>query len=106
MCLKLLSDDKMISKQLSLVDIKNRGGLTKPTRDMTYLCKTAEITFRTLHQILPSIKYDIIEYLKIKATSKLQIANIFNDISEHILYQSLLENHLLQLIKISNVILK
>ncbi|XP_008180972.1 uncharacterized protein LOC103308755 [Acyrthosiphon pisum] len=56
MCLKLLSDDKMIPKQLSLLDIKNRGGLTKPTKDMTYLCKTAEITFRTFQQTLPSIK--------------------------------------------------
>jgi len=98
-CLKLLPDDKMIPKQLSLLDIKNRGFLTKPTRDMTYLCKTAEITFRTFQQTLPSIKYDIIKYLTIKETSKLQIANIFNDISEHILDQSPLDNHLLQLIK-------
>jgi len=100
-CLKLLSDDKMIPKQLSLLDIKNRGGLTKPTRDMTYLCKTAEITFRTFQQTLSSIKYDIIEYLTIKATSKLQIESIFNDISEHILDQSPLDNHLLQLLKMS-----
>lgn len=32
MCIKLLSDDKMTPKQLSLLDIKNRGGLTRPQR--------------------------------------------------------------------------
>lgn len=100
-CLHLLSDDKMIPKQLSLLDIKNRGGLTKPTKDMIYLCKIAEITFRTFQQALPSIKYDIIEYLTIKATSKLQITKIFKEISDHILDQSPLDNHLLQLIKMS-----
>lgn len=83
------------------MDIKNRGGLTKPTKDMIYLCKTAEITFRTFQQNLPSIKYDIIEYLTIKATPKLNITNVFKEISEHILDQSPLDNHLLQLIKMS-----
>lgn len=58
---------------------------------MTYLCKTAEITFRTFQQTLPSIKYDIIEYLTIKATSKLQITNIFNEIFELILDQSIIK---------------
>lgn len=98
-CLKLLTNNKDVPQQLSLLDIKNKGGLVKPTKDVVYICKIAEKIFRTFQHTLPSIKNNIIEYLTIKATSKLEIQNIFPEISEHILDQSPLDNHLLQIIK-------
>lgn len=80
----------------SLLHIKNRGRLTQPSNEVIHLCKIVETVFKSYQHFLN--KNDVIQLLTIKATSKIQIANIFPMLSDHILEQPPLNNHLLQII--------
>jgi hypothetical protein len=93
--------EKRVEVGLELIQVKNRGGLIKPSNDIIVLCKAAEQVFKTYQHQLSNIKNNPINYLIIKATSKIQIYNMFNCISDHILNQSPLNNHLLQIIHLT-----
>lgn len=100
-CLNVLTNTGHNVLNNTLLNIKSRGGLIKPSENIVLICKTAELVFRSHQQSLSSLKSNIIQYLTIKASSKLQINKLFNQISDHILDQSPLNNHLLQIIKIA-----
>ncbi|KAF0712065.1 Transposable element P transposase, partial [Aphis craccivora] len=79
----------------TLLGIKNKGGLTRPSTDIISLCKAAETVFNTYKFHLKL--YNPLEYLIIKTCSNINIHNYFKNFSSHILSQSPLKNHLLQL---------
>jgi len=93
--------EKHVEVGLELIQVKNRGGLMKPSYDIIVLCKAAEQVFKTHQHQLSTIKDNPINYLIIKATSKIQINNMFKSLSDHILNQSPLNNHLLQIIHLT-----
>lgn len=82
-----------------LLNIKNQGGLTKPSKDVVKLCKLSEIIFKC-HEKEIKFKEDIISFLVIQASSKIEISSLFSSLNVHILDQSPLDNHLLQIITI------
>jgi len=84
-----------------LVCLNSRGGLIKQSRDVVVLCKTAEQIFKSYQYKLSNIRNDPIHYSITKSMSKIQICKMFNCISDHILNQSPLNNHLLQLIHLA-----
>jgi len=94
-CSNAIHDGNRIS--INLLDIKNRGGLKKPSKDVIFLCKIGELVFKIHKDKLPA--NSPIEFLIIKASSKININNYFTSLNIHILEQSPLNNHLLQLIK-------
>jgi len=94
-CSNAIHDGNRIS--INLLDIKNRGGLKKPSKDVILLCKIGELVFKIHKDKLPA--NSPIEFLIIKASSKININNYFTSLNIHILEQSPLNNHLLQLIK-------
>lgn len=90
------------SSPTSLLCVKNKGGLIKPSEDVVNICKVAESTFKSnIGKI--SKQGNIIQYLIIKSSAHLKINSLFTAISNHILNQSPLSNHLLQIV---NLILK
>jgi len=93
-CVKALLSD---SSNNFLLNIKNQGRLIKPSTDVVKLCKLSETIFKS-HQNEIKCKKDIISYLTIKASSKIQISTLFSSLSVHILDQSPLDNHLLQIV--------
>jgi len=84
-----------------LIRVKSRGGLIQPSQDVVVLCKTAEHIFKSYQHKLSDIPNNPINYLITKAMSKIQIYKMFNCISDHILNQSPLNNHLLQIIHLT-----
>jgi len=102
---KIISDDcirsltRTHSEVGSLLNIKNRGGLRKPSVDVIHLCQVAERVFK-MYQSRLSTSSNIINFLIIKATSRISINKIFLSIAEHILNQEPLNNHLLQIVHI------
>lgn len=62
--------------------------------DTIILCITAETIFRTYHYELSLINSNKIMYFVLKTLSKLQINQLFQPLSNHILDQSLLENEI------------
>lgn len=80
----------------SLINIKSRGGLINPSVDVIYLCKVAERIFNSYKSLIPT-KPNIINYLIIKASSQINLKNIFIVLADHFLNQNPLDNHLLKL---------
>lgn len=80
----------------SFINRKNRGGLIKPSRYVTYICRTAENIFR--HNI--SFSGQVVLRLINSAKSQINITGIFPSLNDHILDQDPLNNHLLQLVDI------
>lgn len=83
-----------------LIDIKNRGGLTKPSIDVVNLCEIAEKNF--ILWITQAIKNqkNVIQFLIIKCMSSININLYFINLNKHIYSQSPINNHLLQIIKL------
>ncbi|KAF0690621.1 Uncharacterized protein FWK35_00035182 [Aphis craccivora] len=77
--------------------IINRGGLKQPSADLVKLCKIAEKIFKHYESNISKIP-NLINYLIIKATSSIDINTIFIPLSDHILNQAPMNNHLLQLL--------
>jgi len=96
-CVKALLSD---SSNNFLLNIKNQGRLIKPSTDVVKLCKLSETIFKS-HQNEIKCKKDIISYLTIKASSKIQISTLFSSLSVHILDQSPLDNYLLQIVTLN-----
>jgi len=93
--LKTTTDTKYL-----LIDLKNRGGLTKPVEYVVKLCKISEKTFKTSIQCAVTSRKNPVDFLILKCMS--QITNIyeyFPSLNDHIYSQSPINNHLLQLIK-------
>lgn len=93
--LKTTTDTKYL-----LIDLKNRGGLTKPVEYVVKLCKISEKTFKTSIQCAVTSRKNPVDFLILKCMS--QITNIyeyFPSLNNHIYSQSPINNHLLQLIK-------
>lgn len=82
----------------SLIDIKTRGYLIKPSKDVTDICIKAERVFKS-NTVLIKQKSNPINTLIVKTTSTIEINKLFQTLNNHILNQSPLHNHLLQLIK-------
>jgi len=83
----------------SLIDIKTRGYLIKPSKDVTdIICIKAERLFKS-NTVLIKQKSNPINTLIVKTTSTIEINKLFQTLNNHILNQSPLHNHLLQLIK-------
>jgi len=93
--------EKHVEVGLDLIQVKNRCELMKPSYDIIGLCKAAEQVFKTHQHQLSTIKNNPINYLIIKATSRIQINNMFKSLSDHILNQSPLNNHLLQILHLT-----
>ncbi|KAL4084262.1 hypothetical protein QTP88_028087 [Uroleucon formosanum] len=66
----------------SLINIKSRGGLINPSVDVIYLCKVAERIFNSYKSLIPT-KPNIINYLIIKASSQINLKNIFIVLADH-----------------------
>lgn len=88
------------TRQYTLIDIKNRGGLIKPSIDVTRICKIAEKIFTSRIFEVPKHLEDPIQFLMLKTMAHINITNVFNCLNEHILTQSPINNHLLQIIKL------
>jgi len=84
------------TESVSLINIKSRGGLLNPSVDVIYLCKVAERIFNSYKSLIPT-KPNIINYLIIKASSQINLKNIFIVLADHFLNQNPLDNHLLKL---------
>lgn len=97
--------NKNNSKTYTLIDIKNRGGLTKPSENVIKLFEISEKVFMSrIHNTLNSHK-NLIDFLVVKVMSNININEYLKSLSNHIYTQSPINNHLLQLIKIiSNII--
>ena len=67
--------------------------------DVIHLCQVAERVFK-MYQSKLSTNRNIINFLIIKATSQININEIFLSIAVHILNQEPLNNHLLQIARI------
>ncbi|CAI6353747.1 unnamed protein product [Macrosiphum euphorbiae] len=87
------------TKSHTLIDIKNRGGLIKPSIDVIQICKLTEKTFVSRINQVPKHLGDPINYLIVKTMSNINIKKLFNCLNEHILSQSPINNHVLQIIK-------
>ncbi|KAF0752386.1 THAP-type domain-containing protein [Aphis craccivora] len=85
------------SEPNSLLSIKNRGGLTKPSVDIILLCKVANRVFKAYKNKLISEK-NILSFLILKSTSQINIKTFFLNITDHFFDQDAFNNHLLQLI--------
>lgn len=97
-CISALMMD--IQQNASLINIKSRGALTKPNKNIAEICKIAEFTFRSFqHKI--DIQKNIIEFLTIKSISSIQITNYFNCLNEHIKTQDPLNHHTSQIIRLA-----
>lgn len=96
-CCNALEDS---TRQYTLIDIKNRGGLIKPSIDVTRICKIAEKIFTSRIIEVPKHLEDPIQFLILKTMAHINITNLFNCLNEHILTQSPINNHLLQIIKL------
>jgi len=94
-CLEVL--EQKHSNLRTLIAIKNRGGLKQPSTDLVKLCKIAEKIFKHYESNITKIP-SLINYLIIKATSAINIKTIFISLSDHILNQTPMNNHLLQLL--------
>lgn len=84
----------------TLIDIKNREGLTKPLIDIIHICKIAEKTFLSRIHEVPKHLEDPVNYLIVKSMAHININTLFNCLNDHILTQSPINNHLLQIIKL------
>lgn len=84
----------------TLIDIKTRGGLKKPSIDVINICKIAEKVFTSRIQDLSRHSGNPINYLTIKTMAQLNINNLFISLNVHIASQSPINNHLLQIIKL------
>jgi len=87
------------TKKHALIDIKNRGGLIKSSTDVITLCKASEQVFISRINEVPKHLGNPIDFLIIKTMSQINIKNIFPSLNSHILSQSPLNNHLLQIVK-------
>lgn len=96
-CCNALEDS---TRQYSLIDIKNRGELIKPSIDITRICKITEKIFTSRIIEVPKHLEDPIQFLMLKTMAHINITNVFNCLNEHILTQSPINNHLLQIIKL------
>ncbi|KAF0754735.1 THAP-type domain-containing protein [Aphis craccivora] len=76
--------------------IMNRG-LKQPSADLVKLCKIAEKIFKHYESNISKIP-NLINYLIIEATSAIDNNTIFISLSDHILNQAPMNNHLLQLL--------
>lgn len=84
----------------TLIDIKNRGGLMKPSTDVIHICKITEKIFISRIHEIPKLLGNPINYLTIKTMSQINISSLFTVLNVHILSQSPINNHLLQIIKL------
>lgn len=66
---------------MNLLDIKNRGGLKKPSKDVVSLCKTGKLIFKIYKEQLPT--NNPIAFLIVKASSKIDIKKYFNSLDNH-----------------------
>jgi hypothetical protein len=80
------------------LDPKNRGGLIKPSHDVVQICKIAECTIRYFQAI---DKSNFINKITLEAMKNINIEKYFTNLSLHIIDQEPLNNHVLQLIKIT-----
>jgi hypothetical protein len=80
-----------------LLNRKNRGGLIKAAVDVVTICKCAERVFRSVshNTAAPNINK-----LLMLAGRQLNYTDLFKTLSNHILDQDPLNNHVIQLIKI------
>lgn len=83
--------------EYSLIKLKNRGGLASPSKDVTIICKTAELVIReNLHKIFaPNSKTILANLIKRRCS-----ATVFNCVrlAEHTKDQNSLNNHAVQMI--------
>lgn len=84
----------------TLIDIKNRGGLKKPSVDVIKICRITEKIFISRIHEIPKLSGNPINYLTIKTMSQININSLFTILNVHILSQSPINNHLLQIIKL------
>jgi len=82
------------------LDIKNRGGLTKPSNDVIHICKIAEKTFTSRLFDVPKHMENPVNFLIVKSMAHINIKNVFNCLNDHIITQSSINNHLLQIVKL------
>ncbi|KAJ3641435.1 hypothetical protein Zmor_027942 [Zophobas morio] len=90
-CLSALITERSNS---SLLNRKNRGGLIHPSHEVIKLCRIAETIFRCTSYFYEN---NIIDKLVMQAARKVNIGDLFKDISEHIKIQPPRNNHLIQL---------
>jgi hypothetical protein len=95
-CCAVLEDEESNSAFLRR---KDRGGLVRPSKDVINVCRVAELVFRENNKF----SGNVIEKLMLTSKRNLNIAKTSSGLSDHILEQDALNNHLLQLI---NLILK
>lgn len=84
----------------TLKDLKNRGGLTKPSTDVMHICNIAEKTFTSRIHDVPKHIEDPVNFLIVKSIAHISIKNLFNCLNDHILILSPINNHLLQIVKL------
>lgn len=95
-CIKALLGN---SSKSFLLNIKNQGGIIKPSTYVVKLYRLSETVF-ICHENEIKCKKGIISYLTVRASLKIQISTLFSSLSVHILDQSPLDNHLLQIVSL------
>lgn len=86
------------SQSFHLINRKNRGGLLQPNKDIYKLCKIGERSFRTIQAAGKVTSKNVIELL-IQHSMRDIDSNVFSVLQEHILNQSIFDNHHIILIK-------
>jgi len=95
-CCDALEDN---TKQHALIDIKNRGALIKPSADVIIIRKISEKIFLSRINQVPKHLKNPIDILTVKTMSAININKLFTRLNTHILSQSPINNHLLQIVK-------
>lgn len=100
-CIEIIEDTEHISGK-SLIDIKNRGGLFKPTSDLNRICQVSEKILREYQARIGS-KYlgqqrNLLQMIN-KVSAKVLPTQVFCKLKDHSLEQSLYDDHRNLLIK-------
>lgn len=67
---------------VSLISVKNKGGLVKPAIDVITICKVTGKVYRMFKNQIPT-KTNIMHLLILKATSSIDINKLFLNNSKH-----------------------
>lgn len=75
--------------QSALLIRKNKGGLTKPSKDVIKICKSAELHFRQFQSYTDKT---LAKYI-LASTRSVSSENLFANLNKHILGQDPVNNH-------------
>ncbi|KAL7635341.1 UNVERIFIED_CONTAM: hypothetical protein RMT77_014408 [Armadillidium vulgare] len=98
-CIAALTNENSVSPYMSLINIKNKGGLVLPSQDVIKTCRWCEKVIRQEVGVSPSFRKNIKSYLMYSVMQYLSFESMFPSLQEHAKNNSIDENHICLLIK-------